>query len=182
MQGGRGSSECSSLAQHHIVPVAAFPSHTLNIFTDHFLSVHQGYGSDSSCNSSDGGWLTSAPFTTRWTMLSPAKQSLNINSSAEQSCASSVSELVGMCGTERSSGRGAFYLDLHTSPIEPPQQPLATQEHANSSSVSQPQGDTMELDANCNSYHNLLGSEALSSAETSGNELTSCLQSQARLL
>ncbi len=64
----------------------------------------------------------------------------------------------------------------------PPQHPLTTQEHANSSSVSQPQGATMELDANCNSYHNLLGSEALSSAEISANELTSCLQSQARLV
>ncbi|XP_016321347.1 iporin-like isoform X1 [Sinocyclocheilus anshuiensis] len=181
MQGGRGSSECSSLAAPHCsccVLSQPYPEP----FHKSFSECHQGYGSDSSCNSSDGVLVNFSTIYNKMNNVVPAKQSLNINSSVEQSCASSVSELVGMCGTECSSGRGAFYLDLHTSPIEPAQHPSATQEHANSSSVSQSQGATMELDANCNSYHNLLGSEALSSAETSASELISCLQSQARLV
>ncbi|XP_073696664.1 AP-4 complex accessory subunit RUSC2 isoform X2 [Garra rufa] len=180
MQGGRGSSECSSLAAPHCSCCGLSQPYP-EPFHESFSECHQGYGSDSSCNSSDGVLVNFSTIYNKMNNVVPAKQSLNINSSAEQSCASSVSELIGMCGTECSSGRGAFYLDLHTSPIEPPQHPLATQEHANSS-VSQPQVATMELDANCNSYHNLLGSEGLSSAETSANELTSCLQSQARLV
>ncbi len=181
MQGGRGSSECSSLAAPHCSCCGLSQPYP-EPFHESFSECHQGYGSDSSCNSSDGVLVNFSTIYNKMNNVVPAKQSLNINSSTEQSCASSVSELVGMRRTECSSGRGAFYLDLHTSPIEPPQHPLATQEHANSSSVSQPQGATMELDANCNSYHNLLGSEALSSDETSANELTSCLQSQARLV
>uniref|UniRef100_A0A8C2D5C9 RUN and SH3 domain containing 2 n=1 Tax=Cyprinus carpio TaxID=7962 RepID=A0A8C2D5C9_CYPCA len=181
MQGGRGSSECSSLAAPHCSCCGLsqpYPEH----FHESFSECHPGYGSDSSCNSSDGVLVNFSTIYNKMNNVVPAKQLLNINSSTEQSCASSVSELVGRCGTECSSGRGAFYLDLHTSPIKPCHHPLATQEHANSSSVSQPQGATTELDANCNSYHNLLGSEALFSAETSANELTSCLQSQARLV
>uniref|UniRef100_A0A8C2IBV6 RUN and SH3 domain containing 2 n=1 Tax=Cyprinus carpio TaxID=7962 RepID=A0A8C2IBV6_CYPCA len=181
MQGGRGSSECSSLAAPHCSCCGLSQPYP-EPFHESFSESHQGYGSDSSCNSSDGVLVNFSTIYNKMNNVVPAKQSLNINSSAEQSCASSVSELVGMCGTECNSGRGAFYLDLHTSPIKTPQHPSATQEHANSSSVSQPQGATMELDANCNSYHNLLGSEALSSAETSASELTSCLQSQARLV
>uniref|UniRef100_A0A9J8B129 RUN and SH3 domain containing 2 n=1 Tax=Cyprinus carpio carpio TaxID=630221 RepID=A0A9J8B129_CYPCA len=181
MQGGRGSSECSSLAAPHCSCCGLSQPYP-EPFHESFSESHQGYGSDSSCNSSDGVLVNFSTIYNKMNNVVPAKQSLNINTSAEQSCASSVSELVGMCGTECNSGRGAFYLDLHTSPIKTPQHPSATQEHANSSSVSQPQGATMELDANCNSYHNLLGSEALSSAETSASELTSCLQSQARLV
>ncbi|XP_016336881.1 iporin-like isoform X1 [Sinocyclocheilus anshuiensis] len=181
MQGGRGSSECSSLAAPHCSCCGLSQPYP-EPFHESFSECHQGYSSDSSCNSSDGVLVNFSTIYNKMNNVVPAKQSLNINSSAEQSCASSVSELIGMCGTECSSGRGAFYLDLHTSPIEPHQHPLATQEHANTSSVSQPQGATMELDANCNSYHNLLGSEVLSSAEASANELTSCLQSQARLI
>ncbi|XP_048044600.1 AP-4 complex accessory subunit RUSC2 isoform X1 [Megalobrama amblycephala] len=181
MQGGRGSSECSSLAAPHCSCCnlsQPYPEH----FQESFSECHQGYGSDSSCNSSDGVLVNFSTIYNKMNNVVPAKPLLNINSSDEQSCGSSVSELIGMCGTECSSGRGAFYLDLHTSPIEPPQHPSATQEHANSSSVSQPQGATIEVDANCNSYHNLLGSEGLSSDETSANDLTSCLQSQARLV
>ncbi|XP_016143839.1 iporin-like [Sinocyclocheilus grahami] len=181
MQCGRGSSECSSLAAPHCSCCGLSQPYP-EPFHESVSECHQGYGSDSSCNSSDGVLVNFSTIYNKMNNVVPAKQSLNINSSAEQSCASSVSELVGMCGTECSSGRGAFYLDLNTSPIEPHQHPLTTQEHANTSSVSQPQGVTMELDANCNSYHNLLGSEALTSAEASANELTSCLQSQARLI
>lgn len=181
MQGGRGSSECSSLAAPHCSCCnlsQPYPEH----FQESFSECHQGYGSDSSCNSSDGVLVNFSTIYNKINNVVPAKPLLNINSSGEQSCASSVSELIGMCGTECSSGRGAFYLDLHSSPVEPPQHPSATQDHANSSSVSQPKGATIEVDANCNSYHNLLGSVGLSSAETSANDLTSCLQSQARLV
>ncbi|XP_005165248.1 AP-4 complex accessory subunit RUSC2 isoform X2 [Danio rerio] len=180
MQGGRGSSESSSLAAPHCSCCGLSQPYSEPF--QEFSECHQGYGSDSSCNSSDGVLVNFSTIYNKMNNVVPAKQSLNINSSTEQSCASSVSELVGMCGTECSSGRGAFYLDLHTSPVEPPQHPLATQEHANSSSISQQQGATLEVDANCNSYHNILGSEGLSSAETSANDLTSCLQSQARLV
>ncbi|XP_056313475.1 AP-4 complex accessory subunit RUSC2 isoform X2 [Danio aesculapii] len=180
MQGGRGSSESSSLAAPHCSCCGLSQPYSEPF--QEFSECHQGYGSDSSCNSSDGVLVNFSTIYNKMNNVVPAKQSLNINSSTEQSCASSVSELVGMCGTECSSGRGAFYLDLHTSPVEPPQHALTTQEHANSSSISQQQGATMEVDANCNSYHNILGSEGLSSAETSANDLTSCLQSQARLV
>ncbi|CAM4544996.1 unnamed protein product [Leuciscus chuanchicus] len=181
MQGGRGSSECSSLAAPHCSCCNLSQPYP-EPFQESFSECHQGYGSDSSCNSSDGVLVNFSTIFNKMNNVVPAKPLLNINSSEEQSCASSVSGLIEMCGTECSSGHGAFYLDLHTSPIEPPQHPSATQEHANSSSVSQPQGATIEVDANCNSYHNLLGSEGLSSAETSANDLTSCLQSQARLV
>lgn len=182
MQGGRGSSQSSSLTAPHCTCCGLSQLYP-EPFLESFPECHQGYGSDSSCNSSDGVLVNFSTIYNKMNNVVPAKTSLNINSSADQSCASSVSEPVAICGKECSSGRGAFYLDLHTSPTEP-QHPSAPQEHANSSSVcpSQPQGATMELDANCNSYHNHLGSEGLSSADTSVNDLTLCLQSQARLV
>ncbi|XP_051514932.1 AP-4 complex accessory subunit RUSC2-like isoform X2 [Myxocyprinus asiaticus] len=185
MQGGRGSSECSSLAAPHCSCCGLSQPYP-EPFPESFSECHHSYASDSSCNSSDGVLVNFSTIYNKMNYVVPAKPSLNINSSADQTSFSSVSELVGMCGTECSSGHGAFYLDLHTSPTEPPKYPSATQECANSSSSSvcpsQPQGATVELDANCNSYHNHLGSEALSSAETSANDLTLCLQSQARLV
>ncbi|XP_051552194.1 AP-4 complex accessory subunit RUSC2 isoform X2 [Myxocyprinus asiaticus] len=185
MLGGRGSSECSSLAVPHCSCCGLSQPYP-EPFPDLFSECHQGYASDSSCNSSDGVLVNFSTIYNKMNNVVPAKLSLNINSSADQSCASSVSELVGTIGTECSSGRGAFYLDLHTSPTEPLQHTSATMERVNSSSSSvcpsRPQDATMELDANCNSYHNHLGSEALSSAETYANDLTSCLQSQARLV
>ncbi|XP_073717115.1 AP-4 complex accessory subunit RUSC2 isoform X1 [Misgurnus anguillicaudatus] len=179
MQGGRGSSVSSSLTAPRCTCCGLSQP-----YPDLFSECHQGYGSDSSCNSSDGVLVNFSTIYNKMNNVIPAKPSLNINSSADQSCASSVSDPVGMCGKDCSSGRGAFYLDLQTSPSEPPQHPSGTQEHANSSSVcpSQLQGATMEVDANCNSYHNHLGSEGLSSDETSANDLTSCFQSQARLV
>ncbi|XP_051979663.1 AP-4 complex accessory subunit RUSC2-like isoform X3 [Xyrauchen texanus] len=185
MLGGRGSSECSSLAAPHCSCCGLSQPYP-EPFPDLFSECHQGYASDSSCNSSDGVLVNFSAIYNKMNNVIPAKLSLNINSSSDQSCASSVSELVGMLGTECSSGHGAFYLDLHTSPTEPPRHTSATIEHANSSSSSvcpsQPQDARIELDANCNSYHNHLGSEDLSSAETYANDLTSCLQSQARLV
>ncbi|XP_057212983.1 AP-4 complex accessory subunit RUSC2 isoform X1 [Triplophysa rosa] len=182
MQGGRGSSQSSSLTAPHCTCCGLSQPYP-EPFLESFPECHLGYGSDSSCNSSDGVLVNFSTIYNKMNNVVPAKTSLNINSSADQSCASCVSEPVAMCGKECSSGRGAFYLDLHTSPTEP-QHSSAPQEHANSSSVcpSQPQGATMELDANCNSYHNHLGSEGLSSADTSANDLVSCLQSQARLV
>ncbi|XP_051956342.1 AP-4 complex accessory subunit RUSC2-like isoform X2 [Xyrauchen texanus] len=183
MLGGRGSSECSSLAAPHC-SCCGLSQQYPEPFPESFSECHHSYASDSSCNSSDGVLVNFSTIYNKMNYVVPAKPSLNINSSVDQTSVSSVSEIVGMCGTECSSGHGAFYLDLHTSPTEPPQHPSATQECANSSSVcpSQPRGATMELDANCNSYHNHLGSEALPSAETSANDLTLCRQSQARLV
>ncbi|XP_036454166.1 iporin [Colossoma macropomum] len=188
MQGGRGSSECSSSTAQRCSCCGLSQPYP-EPFSEPFSDCPLGYASDSSCNSSDGVLVN---FSTIYNKLNngvPAKQTVNLNNSGEQSCTSSVSEPgPGMGGTEFSSGGGAFYLDLHRSPTEPPQPSLATQETADptcSSSCqcpSQPQSGTMELDANCNSYHNHLGSEGLLFSETSANDLASCLQSQARLV
>ncbi|XP_017540198.2 iporin isoform X2 [Pygocentrus nattereri] len=188
MQGGRGSSDCSSsIAQR--CSCCGLSQPYPEPFSEPFSDCPLGYASDSSCNSSDGVLVN---FSTIYNKLNngvPAKQAVNLNNSGEQSCTSSVSEPgPGMGGTEFSSGGGAFYLDLHRSPTEPPQPSLATQDTAAPTCSSscqypaQPQGGNMELDANCNSYHNHLGREGLLSSETSANDLASCLQSQARLV
>ncbi|TRY55623.1 hypothetical protein DNTS_008829 [Danionella cerebrum] len=179
MQGGRASSGCSSQTAHQC-PCCSLSQPYHEPFQD-ISECHQGYASDSSCNSSDGVLVNFSTIFNKMNNVVPAKQSLNSNSSTEQCNVSSVSELLGIRGTECSSGLGAFYLDLHTSPVEPPQNPSSTHEHSNSSIALQ-QDATMEVDANCNSYHNLLGSDGLSSADTSANDITSCFQSQARLV
>ncbi|KAL7836171.1 hypothetical protein AOLI_G00274550 [Acnodon oligacanthus] len=188
MQGGRGSSECSSSTAQHCSCCGLSQPYP-EPFSEPFSDCPLGYASDSSCNSSDGVLVN---FSTIYNKLNngvPAKQTVNLNNSGEQSCTSSVSEPgPGMGGTEFSSGGGAFYLDLHRSPTEPPQPSLGTQDTAAPTCSSscqcpaKPQGGTVELDANCNSYHNHLGSEGLLSSETSANDLASCLQSQARLV
>ncbi|XP_066511224.1 AP-4 complex accessory subunit RUSC2-like isoform X2 [Hoplias malabaricus] len=188
MHGGRGSSECSSSTAQHCSCCGLsqpFPEQYSEAFSDCPL----GYGSDSSCNSSDGVLVNFSTIYNKMNNGVPAKQSVNLNNSGDQSCTSSVSEPgPGMGGAEFSSGGGAFYLDLHRSPTEPLQPPLVTQENTDPSSssscryTSQPQGGTMELDANCNSYHNHQGSEGLLPSETSAHDLNSCLQSQARLV
>ncbi|KAI4893091.1 hypothetical protein NFI96_006915 [Prochilodus magdalenae] len=188
MQGGRGSSECSSSTAQRCSCCGLSQPYP-EPFSEAFSDCPLGYGSDSSCNSSDGVLVNFSTIYNKMNNGVPAKQALNLNNSGDHSCTSSVSEPgPGMGGTEFSSGGGAFYLDLHRSPTEPPQPLLATQETIDPSCSSscrcpsQPQSGTVELDANCNSYHNHLGSEGLLSSDTSANDLASCLQSQARLV
>lgn len=156
----------------------------LSHYSQHFpetfpepLSVGQTvYGSDSSCNSSDGVLVN---FSTIYNKMNnaiperpPASGDTNLNS---QSCPSSVSEPPG------NTCNGAFYLDLHTSPTEPtipqPQAfPLVREPLLSTSSTCSCSAEyqALDLDANCNSY--------LPQCPGSLGELSSCLQSQARLV
>ncbi|MCI4392360.1 hypothetical protein PGIGA_G00145030 [Pangasianodon gigas] len=163
MQGGRGSSECCGCSR---------------TYPESFPDFIHGYCSDSSCNSSDGILVNFSTIYNKTNNIVPDKP-INLNSSADQSCTSSVSEPVCMGGAEYGSGGGAFYLDLHRSPTEAPQEVTDLPSSSSCLCSSQPQGGTVELDANCNSYHN---HEGLLPSETSANDLTSCMQSQARLV
>ncbi|KAK2845934.1 hypothetical protein Q7C36_010788 [Tachysurus vachellii] len=162
MQGRRGSSECCGCSR---------------TYPESFADFAHGYCSDSSCNSSDGVLVN---FSTiyKTNNIVPDKP-INLNNSADQSCTSSVSEPVCMGGAEYGSGGGAFYLDLHRSPTEAPQEAPGILSSSSCLCSSQPQDGTVELDANCNSYHN---HEGLLPSETSASDLTSCMQSQARLV
>lgn len=162
MQGGRGSSECCGCSR---------------TYHEMFPDFAHGYCSDSSCNSSDG-ILVNFSTIYKTNNIVPDKP-INLNSSADQSCTSSVSEPVCMGGAEHGSGGGAFYLDLHRSPTEAPQEASDLPSSSSCLCSSQPQGGTVELDANCNSYHNHKG---LLPSEPSASDLTSCMQSQARLV
>ncbi|XP_039615083.1 iporin isoform X2 [Polypterus senegalus] len=130
-----------------------------------------GYVSDSSCNSSDGVLVNFSTIYNKMKNDVPSK-SLNMNSE-DQSCESSI-------GSHSEPGV-AFYLDLHTSPSESQggcSQGLGgfstgfdhTQNHQQSPET---------LDANCNSYH--LNCEA-GPGLSDGSDVTSCFQSQARLV
>uniref|UniRef100_A0A3Q3FT47 RUN and SH3 domain containing 2 n=1 Tax=Labrus bergylta TaxID=56723 RepID=A0A3Q3FT47_9LABR len=125
----------------------------------------QGYGSDSSCNSSDGVLVNFSAIYNKMNNGIPDKTIVpghtNLNSSIDHSCTSSVSD---PHGNQQDSTRGAFYFDLHTSPSEPPllqQQPSCIDR-------------ALDLDANCNSYH--------PPHSGSSGDIASCLQSQARLV
>uniref|UniRef100_A0A3Q1FSJ2 Iporin-like n=1 Tax=Acanthochromis polyacanthus TaxID=80966 RepID=A0A3Q1FSJ2_9TELE len=146
-------------------------------------SSKTGSYSDSSCNSSDGVLVN---FSAIYNKMNngvpekpPASGTANLNSSTDHSCTSSVSDL-----HQRDTTGGAFYLDLHTSPTEPPpshQQasfPLIREPHLSTSSTcscSVEHQGLLDLDANCNSFH------PPPRAGSSG-DLASCLQSQARLV
>ncbi|KAF4074788.1 hypothetical protein AMELA_G00243210 [Ameiurus melas] len=159
MQGGRGSSECCGCSR---------------TYPESFPDFAHGYCSDSSCNSSDGILVNFSTIYNKTNNIVPDKP-INLNSS----CTSSVSEPVCMGGAEYGSGGGAFYLDLHRSPTEVPQEATDLPSSSSCLCSSQPQGGTVELDANCNSYHN---HEGLLPSEISANDLTSCMQSQAQLV
>ncbi|KAG9354386.1 hypothetical protein JZ751_001093, partial [Albula glossodonta] len=117
--------------------------------------LQPGYGSDSSCNSSDGVLVNFSAIYNKMNNAIPAnpKPLLNLNGSIDRSCTSSSEE-----------PGGAFYLDLHTSPTEP---------QAVNPAVTCGCRSPQPLDANCNSYH--MPCEGLS-------DMTSCFQSQARLV
>ncbi|XP_048874582.1 AP-4 complex accessory subunit RUSC2-like isoform X2 [Brienomyrus brachyistius] len=114
------------------------------------------YASDSSCNSSDGVLVSFSAMYNRMNNAVPAKP-LNLNASAEHSCGSSTSE-----------PSGAFYLDLHASPAEP--------QGSNPAPCGCP-SPPPALDANCNSYH-----PPCEAPTSEACDLTSCLQSRARLV
>ncbi|XP_029017771.1 AP-4 complex accessory subunit RUSC2 isoform X2 [Betta splendens] len=178
------TNHCSCCALSHNHP-QRFPE----AFSEPFSECHQGYGSDSSCNSSDGVLVNFSAIYNKMNngvAEKPLSGSTNLNSSTDHSCTSSVSEAPGNrtdCGTA-----GAFYLDLHSSPTEPPltqQQPSCVgsafprvrEPHLSSSSTcscSVEHQGALDLDANCNSYHPLHSG--------SSGDLASCLQSQARLV
>lgn len=181
-----GSYSSSSSTQHCSCCTLSqnYPRHFPEAFSEPFLECQQGYGSDSSCNSSDGVLVNFSAIYNKMNNSVPEKPPVsgptNLNSSTDHSCTSSASDLPG----NRDSTGGAFYLDLHTSPTEPPlsQQlgntfPLIHEPRLSSSSTcscSVEHQGALDLDANCNSYHP-------PHAGSSG-DLASCLQSQARLV
>lgn len=124
------------------------------------------YVSDSSCNSSDGILVN---FSTLYNKMNGQPRS-NMNSGS-LSCDSSF------CSH---ADTGAFYLDLQSSPTE---SKMSCDSHVHDAS-GKPCGCTNHssspvLDANCNSYH-LNCDSAQCNGESS--DLTSCFQSQARLV
>uniref|UniRef100_A0A8D0GXR3 RUN and SH3 domain containing 2 n=1 Tax=Sphenodon punctatus TaxID=8508 RepID=A0A8D0GXR3_SPHPU len=127
------------------------------------LADHQmGYISDSSCNSSDGVLVNFSALYNK--MNSHSRSNLN---SANLSCDSSF------CSH---SDTGAFYLDLHSSPTE---SKMCESHHPEGSgkACACHHPSSPILDDNCNSYH--LHCEPCAS---DNSELTSCFQSQARLV
>nr|XP_057926177.1 AP-4 complex accessory subunit RUSC2 [Doryrhamphus excisus]XP_057926178.1 AP-4 complex accessory subunit RUSC2 [Doryrhamphus excisus]XP_057926179.1 AP-4 complex accessory subunit RUSC2 [Doryrhamphus excisus] len=169
MQCGRssktGSYSSGSSNQHCSCCSRNFPPG----FPDAFAECQQGYGSDSSCNSSDGVLVNFSAIYNKMNNGVPEKPPgsapANLNSPA---CASPVSDTPG-----RDSTGGAFYLDLHSSPAEAPgsRHQGGTFPHLSSCSVEA----ALELDANCNAFHPSHGGP-------SSGELASCLQSRARLV
>ncbi|XP_075435239.1 AP-4 complex accessory subunit RUSC2 isoform X3 [Ascaphus truei] len=124
------------------------------------------YVSDSSCNSSDGILVNFSALYNK--MNGQSRTNLN---SGNLSCDSSF------CSHPDT---GAFYLDLQTSPTE---SKMSCDSHLQEGS-GKPCGchhhpSSPVLDNNCNSYH-LHCDSVLCPAESS--DLTSCLQSQARLV
>ncbi|XP_040050881.2 AP-4 complex accessory subunit RUSC2 isoform X2 [Gasterosteus aculeatus] len=152
-------------------------------FPEAFPDCQQGYGSDSSCNSSDGVLVNFSAIYNKMNNSVPEKPPAagrtNLNGPTDRCCASPVTDPPGKRG---GSTEGAFYLDLHSSPTEPPlpqQQafPLLREPHLSTSSAcscaAEHQG-LLDLDANCNAYHPPRCGSA--------GDLASCLQSQARLV
>ncbi|XP_071988904.1 AP-4 complex accessory subunit RUSC2 isoform X1 [Engystomops pustulosus] len=124
------------------------------------------YVSDSSCNSSDGILVN---FSTLYNKMNGQPRS-NLNSGS-LSCDSSF------CSHPDT---GAFYLDLQNSPTE---SKMSCDSHVPEAS-GKPCGchhhsSSPELDANCNSYH--LNCDSVP-CNGESSELTSCFQSQARLV
>ncbi|KAJ8005605.1 hypothetical protein DPEC_G00119680 [Dallia pectoralis] len=169
-------------------------------YPEHFPEPFGDYGSDSSCNSSDGVLVNFSAIYNKMNNGVPATSSktpimtaANLNNANDHSCTSSV--LDGDTGRHGGSGGGgAFYLDLHHSPTETPntkshQPPCPTnntgsllfQPHTDQTTSSsfctcsaEHQG-AIDLDDNCNSFHPLRLSD-------SGSDISSCLQTKARLV
>ncbi|XP_073474263.1 AP-4 complex accessory subunit RUSC2 isoform X1 [Aquarana catesbeiana] len=124
------------------------------------------YVSDSSCNSSDGILVN---FSTLYNKMNGHPRS-NMNSGS-LSCDSSF------CSHPDT---GAFYLDLQSSPTE---SKMSCESHVQEASGKQCRctnhSSSPVLDANCNSYH--LNCD-LAQCNGESSDLTSCFQSQARLV
>jgi len=171
--GRSSSSSCSCCALSRL-----YPRHFPESFSEPFSECPRGYGSDSSCNSSDGVLVNFSAIFNKMNngvpeRPPPTSGHANLNGTTP----AVVSDL-----ERNSTTAGAFYLDLHTSPTEPPISqsgfPLAREPHLSTSSgcscAAEHQG-ALDLDDNCNSYHHLPHSG-------SSEDLASCLQSQARLV
>ncbi|KAM3610920.1 uncharacterized protein V6R79_010590 [Siganus canaliculatus] len=186
-----GSYSSSSSTQHCSCCALSqnYPQHFPEAFSEPFSECQQGYGSDSSCNSSDGVLVNFSAIYNKMNNSVPEKPpatgNINFHNSTDHSRTSSVSDPPG---NQPGSTKGAFYLDLHTSPTEPPQLqqqpsclgnnfPLIREPHLSTSSTcscaAEHQG-VLDLDANCNSYH--------PPHSGSSGDIASCLQSQARLV
>lgn len=136
----------------------------------HSLSSHSeaadqqmGYISDSSCNSSDGVLVNFSALYHK--MNGHAHANLN---AAHLSCDSS---------SDSHSDTGAFYLDLHSSPMESKMSCKTHHPEGPGKSCGCHHPSSPVLDANCNSY--LPTCEPCASE---GSDLTACFQSQARLV
>lgn len=129
------------------------------------LDQHMGYASDSSCNSSDGILVTFSA------LQHPADGHARPNLNAGPlSCGSSSGS---------HSDPGAFYLDLHSSPVGSGMS-CESPAHVGGSgrACGCPLTSSPLLDANCNSCPPPLCAPCASE----GADLTACLQSQARLV
>ncbi|KAJ6663004.1 hypothetical protein lerEdw1_010825, partial [Lerista edwardsae] len=128
------------------------------------LDQPMGYASDSSCNSSDGVLVNFSALYHK----ADGHSHPNLNS-APLSCGSSAGS---------HSDPGAFYLDLHSSPVE---SGMSCESPAPGEGSGRgcgcPHTSSPVLDANCNSCPPLC---APCAAE--GSDLTACFQSQARLV
>ncbi|KAL8204136.1 UNVERIFIED_CONTAM: hypothetical protein K2H54_068313, partial [Gekko kuhli] len=136
----------------------------------HSLSSHSepadqqmGYVSDSSCNSSDGVLVNFSALYHK--MNGHAHSNLN---AASLSCDSS---------SDSHSDTGAFYLDLHSSPMESKMSCKTHHPEGSGKACGCRHPSSPVLDANCNSY--LPPCEPCASE---GSDLTACFQSQARLV
>lgn len=182
-----GSYYSSSSTQH--CSCCALSLNYSQPFLEALSECQQDYGSDSSCNSSDGVLVNFSAIYNKLNNSVPEKPPVsghtNLNTSTDHSFTSSVADPPG---NQQDSTTGAFYLDLHTSPTEPPllhQEssclagtfPLIREPHLSTSSTCScavEHKNAFDLDANCNAYHPLHSG--------SSGDLASCLQSQARLV
>ncbi|KAJ8285524.1 hypothetical protein GJAV_G00027820 [Gymnothorax javanicus] len=105
MTSGRACSCCSS---SDAAPPVSCSSGLSEPFPEDGRHLHQCYGSDSSCNSSDGMLVNFSAIYNKMSNVVPTTAKLaNLNDPNEQICTSSSDE-----------PGGAFYLDLQTSPTE----------------------------------------------------------------
>nr|XP_056704039.1 AP-4 complex accessory subunit RUSC2 [Euleptes europaea] len=127
------------------------------------LDQQMGYVSDSSCNSSDGVLVNFSALYHK--MNGHAHSNLN---SANLSCDSS---------SDSHSDTGAFYLDLHSSPMESKMSCKTHHPEGLGKACGCRHPSSPILDANCNSYL-----PPCDPCTSEGSDLTACFQSQARLV
>ncbi|XP_054895365.1 AP-4 complex accessory subunit RUSC2 isoform X2 [Poeciliopsis prolifica] len=173
-ESSKTGSYSSGLSNQHC-SCCALSQNFQDTFPEPFPDFQQGYCSDSSCNSSEGVLVN----------FSAIYNKMNNGIPEKQPPATGTSSVPNFHGNQQDAEGGeAFYLDLHTSPTEPPPScfakafPLIREPRLSSSSAcscSMEHQATLDLDANCNSFHP-------PHAAGSSGDLASCLQSQARLV